>query len=587
MTRSFCVSELVLVLTMAILLAACGKEGAGDKVGSAASAPPEVAFEDVAPGSGLDFVHNAGATGQYYFPEIMGAGGAMFDYDNDGDLDVLLIQGGALGEAGMPESLPNGLSYSLFKKGHRLFRNELDQGGGLRFTDVSDAAGLVTEHYGMGVAIGDVDGDADLDLYITGFGDNYLFRNNGNGTFSDITAASGANDPRWSTSATLFDMDHDGDLDLYVANYVRFTLGNNVRCTLIAGQRDYCTPDAFPAHRDSLFRNEGLGRFSDVSTASGIGAKAGPGLGVLAADFNADGHNDLYVANDKKANFYWLNDGKGKFTEAALMAGAAYNRAGTAEASMGVTAADFDGDGDEDLFMTHLSAETNTLYLNDGAGQFEDATDRFGLGGDSLPFTGFGSAFFDANNDGLLDLFVANGAVLAETAQAGSDWPYRQTNQLFVNTGSRFADMSTRSGDAMQVMETGRGAAFGDVDNDGDIDVLVTNNNGLARLLLNENGSESPWLRVRLVGGAAARDPVGAKVALLDVNGSASWRRAHRDGSYLSASDLRVHFGFAGRNDIKAVGVEWPDGRRERWTLEETNKEITLVEGSGVVWPRD
>ena len=385
---------------------------------------------------------------------------------------------------------------------------------------------------------------------MTGFGDNYLFRNNGNGTFSDITEATGSNDPRWSTSATFFDMDHDGDLDLYVANYVRFSLGNNIRCTLSAGQRDYCTPETFPSHRDSLFRNDGFGRYSDVSAAAGIAAKSGPGLGVLAADFNGDGHNDLYVANDKKANFFWLNDGKGRFTESALMAGAAYNRAGTPEASMGVTAADFDGDGDEDLFMTHLSAETNTLYLNDGTGQFDDATDRYGLGGESLPYTGFGATFFDVNNDSLLDLFVANGAVLAESSQAGSAWPYRQKNQLFVNDGAKFSDASAMAGKAMQVSEVSRGAAIGDIDNDGDLDVLVTNNSGPARLLLNQAGGDAPWLRVRLVGGASARDPVGARVAILNADGAMLWRRAHRDGSYLSASDLRVHFGLGTRNDV-------------------------------------
>ncbi|NNF51367.1 MAG: CRTAC1 family protein [Gammaproteobacteria bacterium] len=567
----------VSVLLLGCVAAACGGDRATDNTDSGISLPASV-FKDAAADVGISFEHTPGATGQFYFPEIMGAGGAVFDYDGDGDLDVLLIQGRDLDSGSEATPL------------HRLFRNELDAAGKLRFTDVSAEAGIVTAHYGMGVAIGDVDGDADPDVYITGFGNNYLFRNNGNGTFSDVTAASGTNDPRWSTSASFFDMDGDGDLDLYVANYVRFTLGNNILCTLRSGQRDYCTPDAYPAHRDSLFRNDGLGRFSDVSVSSGIASKAGPGLGVLAADFNGDGHNDLYVANDKKANFFWLNNGTGKFSETALMAGAAYNRAGTPEASMGVTAADFDGDGDEDLFMTHLSAETNTLYLNNGTGQFEDATDRFGLGGESLPYTGFGSAFFDVNNDGLLDLFVANGAVLAESSQAGEPWPYRQKNQLFVNGGKRFSDASAAAGPAMQVAAVGRGAAFGDVDNDGDVDVLVTNNSGVARLLLNEAGNSQPWLRVRLIGSVSVRDPVGARVAVIgakSAKGAALWRRAHRDGSYLSASDVRVHFGLAGRDDVVAVGVEWPDGRRERWPLKEINQEITLVAGSGQPWPRD
>ena len=569
----------VMPLALILLAAACG--GSGPDVEGPAGAPalPAEVFTEAAANSGLNFVHIAGARGEFYFPEIMGAGGALFDYDNDGDLDVLLIQGRDLSVAEEPAPL------------HRLFRNDLDKGRGLTFTDVSETAGIVTAHYGMGVAVGDIDGDSDADIYVTGFGDNYLFRNNGNGTFSDITDKSGANDPRWSSSASFFDMDHDGDLDLYVANYVRFSLGNNIRCTLSAGQRDYCTPSTYPAHRDSLFRNDGRGHFTDVSGPSGIASKEAPGLGVLAADFNGDGHNDLYVANDQQANFFWLNDGKGRFSESALMAGAAYNRAGTPEASMGVTAADFDGDGDEDLFMTHLSAETNTLYLNDGSGQFEDATDRFGLGGDSLPYTGFGSAFFDVNNDGLLDLFVANGAVLAESAQTGGSaarpWPYRQRNQLFVNNGKRFTDVTNSAGAAMQLEEVSRGAVFGDVDNDGDIDILVTNSNGQARLLLNAAASGNRWLSVRLMGPASARDPVGARVALLSDSRPVMWRRAHRDGSYLSSSDMRVHFGLGARNELNGVGVEWPNGRRERWPLEHSNRELRLVAGSGQPWPQE
>ncbi len=554
------------------LLCACGGGSEEAAEGEAPELPADV-FIDVAAQTGLDFVHTAGDTGEYYFPEIMGGGGALFDYDNDGDLDVLLIQNRPLEVTGTDEGQP------------RLFRNDLEKGAGLNFTDVTTSTGLVTDHYGMGVAVGDIDNDGDPDLYITGFGDNYLFRNNGNGSFSDITAAAGANDPRWSTSATLFDMDADGDLDIYVANYVRFSLGNNIRCTLIAGQRDYCTPATFPGHRDSLFRNEGRGRFTEVSAAAGIAGASGPGLGVLAADMNGDGHTDLYVANDKKANFFWQNDGRGRFLETALMAGAAYNRSGTPEASMGVTAADFDGDGDEDLFMTHLASETNTLYLNRGDGQFEDVTDRFGLGGDSLPFTGFGSAWFDVNNDGLLDLFVANGAVLAESAQAGNAWPYKQKNQLFLNRGDRFEDVSARAGAAMQLEEVSRGAAFGDVDNDGDVDVLVNNNNGPVRLLLNQAGDGVPWLSVRLIGGPASREAAGARVALLRAEDPPIWRRAHRDGSYLTASDLRVHFGLGETRSPDGVGVEWPDGRRERWSVGETSRQLTLVAGTGEPWP--
>ncbi len=520
-----------------------------------------------------DFRHMPGVSGEFYFPEIMGSGVGLIDYDGDGDLDIYLVQAADL----PPEP-----------GGHRnvLLENRLKPDGRLVLRNAGISSGLDHDGYGMGVATGDIDNDGDPDLYLTNFGPNVLYLNNGDGTFSDITPPGDAADQSWSTSASFLDYDLDGDLDLYVANYVGFTLAHNVRCAGHAGQRDYCDPKAYAPQRDRLWRNEGDGRFTDVTGPSGIGASLGNGLGVTAADFDGDGWPDIYLANDQMANFLWRNNGDGTFSETALMTGAAYNADGASEASMGVTAGDYDGDGDEDLFMTHLGAETNTIYRNDGSGGFVDVSDLAGLSAPSLGFTGFGAAWFDVDNDGLLDLFSANGAVQAEPAQVGNHpWPYRQTDQLFVNQGNgRFADVSRRSGAAFQEEHVGRGAAFGDIDNDGDIDIVVSNNNGPARLLINHADSPA-WLRVRLRGSTANRDGTGARVAVLRGGEPLLWRRAHTDGSYLSASDPRVHFGLGEVAGVDGIRVEWPGGGREHWPVTATGVELSVVQGSGEPQP--
>lgn len=532
---------------------------------------------------GLDFTHFIGATGQYYLPEIMGPGVALFDYDNDNDLDVLIAQGNSLGadleDAVFP--LP-----TAHWPGARLFQNRLSDDGDLRFIDVTDSTGLKSDGYGMGITVGDYDNDGNADVYLTNFGGDVLYRNQGDGTFVDVTEASGTANSRWSASAAFLDYDNDGDLDLFVTNYVKFALATHKKCTSALGYRDYCSPGSYSSVEDTLFQNQGDGAFIDVSNTAGIDVVAGSGLGVSCVDFDRDGLIDIYVANDQQPNHLWVNQGDGSFLESALGRGAAYNMDGRAEASMGVTAADFDGDGDEDLFMTHLTKQTNTLYLNDGKARFVDATDRFGLGQSSLAATGFGAGWFDYDNDGVLDLFAANGAVLIIEALADSDpFPYRQTNQLFRSgDDGRFQDISARSGAAMQLSEVSRGAAFGDIDNDGDIDIVVTNTNGPARLLLNEIGNRNRWLRVRLRGTTSNRDGVGARVALLRKNEDPVWRRAHSDGSYLSASDIRVHFGLDSDTALVGIGVQWPGGRREMWTDIEPNQEVVLVEGDGHPW---
>ena len=562
--------------TISLLLTSCGDSPAPPPEEPSAAA----VFDEVAERTGLTFEHFIGATGDYYLPEIMGSGVALFDYDSDGDLDVYLPQGTLLDPSDSPVA-------SRFPPpdhnwpGGRLFRNEIVPDGELKFTDVTDGAGLDHDAYGMGVAVGDYDNDGAPDLYLTNLRANRLFRNNGDGTFRDVTTR-GLDDERWSTSAAFLDYDKDGDLDLFFANYVDFLVSNSKQCFDATGSRDYCTPNVYNPVPDRLFRNDG-GRFTDVSSQSGLGSAYGNGLGVTCADFNGDGWLDIYVANDGVANQFWRNDGKGGFTDEALMAGAAYNADGLPEAGMGVTAGDFDGDGDEDLFMTHLAMETNTLYVNNGQGLFRDETNRYGLGGSSAPFTGFGLHWFDYNHDGALDLFAANGAVTIAESQRGSDYPFRQTNQLFQAQGGRFADVSAQAGPPFELSEVSRGAAFGDIDNDGDIDIVVSNNNGPARLLLNRHDGDD-WLRVRLEGTDDSRDAFGARVALLLSGATPVWARVHTDGSYLSASEQAVHFGVPAGASVEGVGVVWLNGRRERFAVEKARVN-RLRESEGQPWP--
>ena len=549
----------------------------------------EPPFREAAAETGLRFHHFTGGVGEYYIPEILGAGGALFDYDGDGDLDVLLLQGTML-DVGRPPAqarfpLPPG-----HPPGHRLFRNDLALGapGTLRFTDVTEKSGIGGPSYGMGAAIGDYDNDGDPDLYLTAFGPNILYRNDG-GAFTDVTAAAGVALDRWSTSATFVDYDRDGDLDLFVANYVDFTVAGNRKCFDPVGDRDFCMPKLYRPVPDRLFRNEGGGRFADVTAAAGILKADGPGLGVVGADFDDDGWPDLYVANDGMANQLWVNRRDGTFEDEGLISGTAYNAEGLPEGSMGVSTGDLDADGDLDLFVTNLPHETATLYLAHGKGLFQDATGAWGLGASTAPFTGFGTGFFDYDNDGWLDLFVANGAVANVEALRGQPYPFQERNLLFHNPGRPpLLEIGARAGPAFAFREVGRGAAFGDVDNDGDVDVLVTNNNGPVRLLLNETRPRRPWLSVRLQGGPAENSHgLGARIGLVRRGRPTLWRRVHTDGSYLTASDPRVHFGLGDGPTVDALLVEWPRGRREAWKRPRVGALQTLREGEGVPWPED
>ena len=442
----------------------------------------------------------------------------------------------------------------------------------------------------MGAAVGDYDNDGDPDLYVTNYGPNQLYRNNGDGTFTDVTGAagSGLDDARWSTSASFCDYDADGDLDLFVANYVDFTVAGAKVCHDPTGMRDYCGPLQFRPVPDRLFRNKGDGTFEDVSDGAGITKADGPGLGVVGADFSGDGLADFYVANDGMSNQLWLNRGDGTFAEGALIAGTALNANGIPEGSMGIAAGDPDNDGDLDLFVTNITRETHAFYRNLGRGHFEDARLRAGLGPATAPYTGFGTDWFDYDNDGLLDLFVANGAVTMIEALRGDPFPFRQKNQLLRNIGAaRFSDVTREAGPAFEPLGVGRGAAFGDIDNDGDVDVLVTNNNGPVRLLLNEAASRNHWLQVRLQGVADNRQGIGARVGLRGADGTTIWRRARTDGSYLSASDPRVHFGLGSDSGLQSVVVEWPRGSREVWTSVAPDRIVTLKQATGTRLPEE
>ena len=539
-------------------------------------------FKDVAEQAGLRFQHYNGMTGKFYLPEITGSGAALFDFDNDGDLDVFLVQGNVL----EPNTKPAGTLFpwrdSQSPQG-KLFRNDLTVGKdgrrSLSFTDVTQQSGIAATGYGMGAAVGDINNDGLPDLYLTNLGANQMYLNKGDGKFVEVTKESGTDDPRWSTSASFFDYDRDGWLDLMLVNYADFSVTNSPNCYAATTARDYCTPRVFRAPGNRLFHNKGNGVFEDVTVAARVDKEFGHGLGIVTADFNDDGWIDIYVANDGDPNQLWINQKNGTFINDALLAGAAVNRNGQTEAGMGVDAGDVDGNGTEDIFVTHLMDETNILYLNLGQALFEDRTREAGLGMPGRRFTGFGTLFLDYDNDGWLDLIVVNGAVqlLPDLVREKNPFPLGQPNQLFRNTGKgSFVEVVAEAGPEFPLLEVSRGVAAGDVDNDGDTDLLIANNNGPARLLLNNAGNQNHWLGVRLVG-KNGRDMLGAKVDIVTTTNSVLRRRVRTDGSYLSGNDPRVLVGLGQVTKVKAVRVRWPDGTADEWKEQPVDRYVTLT----------
>ena len=550
-------------------------------VSSAIAVADEAIFVDISKSAGLDFVHFNGMSGELYFPEMVGAGGALFDYDNDGDLDIYLVQGNMLGK---DKTVEDAVFKPTLPLTDRLYRNDINSKGEVHFTDVTKASGIQAQGYGMGVTAGDYNNDGWIDLYVTNFGANQLLKNQGDGTFVDTTKDAGVNDSRWSVAAAFTDIDNDGWPDLYVGNYVDFDFDNIRPCFSASVVPEYCGPMAYDPTPDSLFRNLGNGKFEDISKSSGIDKDEGSGLGIVTTDFNGDHFVDLYVANDGRANNLWLNQGDGTFLDDGMLSGAAVNMDGMPEASMGVDAADFDDDGDEDLFMTHLTRESNTLYVNSGDGLFDDLSVATGIAKSSLQFTGFGMGWIDYDNDGWLDLYISNGGVtMIEQQVAKKDpLPLKQTNQLLRNTGKmNFTEVTDQAGSVFDLLEVGRGAAFGDIDNDGDTDILLINNSGPARLLRNEIGQQNSWLGLRLVDAMGQTNIVGAKAAIKKKDSLRSWRRSRREGSYASSGDPRVVFGLNDDSDKQSVVVVWPNGEKEAWDDLATNQYHLIKRGSG------
>jgi hypothetical protein len=520
---------------------------------------PRAIFVDRTRETGLLFTHINGASGELLLPEVIGSGGALFDYDNDGDLDVFAVQGSTVGSGRVHGPLAQS----------RLYRNDRGLNGDmrLRFTEVTERSGLGVTGYGMGAATGDFDNDGWIDLYVTFLGSSRMFRNAGDGTFTDVTANTRTNVPAWGTSATFFDYDRDGFLDLYVATYVDFSSEMKRNCFSAASARDYCNPAVYAPVPDRLFHNEGNGTFTDVSARAGISRAARRGLGVLAADYNDDGWLDLFVANDGDPNQLWINQrGAGTFKDEALLSGVAVNRSGQPQGSMGIDFGDIDGDGDEDLFVTNLDNEGNTLYLNLGKGLYEDRTTEAGLF--KLGFTGFGTRFVDYDQDGSLDLFIANGAVrhLSRQVQAGDPYPLKQRSQLYRNDGKgKFSDVSELAGPALAPLLVSRGVAAGDLDNDGATDLVVFNNSGPARVLMNELAPRGHWLGVRVVDTRYRRDALQARVELSGRGRRGQVRRVQTDGSYSASGDPRVVFGLDRDQSAQTVRVHWGPGDVEEF----------------------
>lgn len=509
-------------------------------------------FTDITTGSGIDFRHAASKTAVKFLPETMGGGVALLDYDADGRLDVFFTNGAALDGDMTSARMPDKRAARFW---NRLYRQTADG----RFEDVTARAGLAGQRYDFGAAAGDFDNDGHVDLYVTGYGGNTLYRNRGDGTFDDVTAAAGVAAGGWSSSAAFVDVDHDGWLDLFVGRYLDWSWEANSACPSADGSgRAYCHPRLFPPVTNVLFRNNGDGTFGDVSRESGLAAHAGKALGVAIDDYDGDGRIDVFVANDSMRQFLFRNRGDGTFTEVAVATGVAYDEDGRAFAGMGTDFGDYDGDGRPDLIVTTLSMERYALFRNDGPDGFSYTTHVSGVGRATARGSGWGTRLFDYDNDGDLDLFVAQGHVLDTVSMARQGYDYEQPPLLLRNDGARFTDVSGEMGAAFRRAAAGRGAAVGDLDNDGDLDVVVANLDGPPVVLRND-ASAGRSLQVRLRGTRSNRDGIGAVLVLTDARGRARRAIASTSSSYQSASDGRVHFGL-GSVPTQRLDVRWPSG---------------------------
>ncbi len=536
-----------------------------------ASPPVSVTFTDIARQAGILFVHDNAATSAKYLIETMGAGCGWIDYDQDGLWDLYLVN-----SAATPAYAPKGPLRSA------LYRNNGDG----TFTDVTASAGVGAEGlFGMGVAVGDYDNDGFPDLFVLGYGRCILYHNTGHGTFTDVTARAGVADlGRWASSAAWFDYDNDGRLDLVIANYVNWTPGRNFYCgDRGPGMRSYCHPDAYHGQPATLYHNNGDGTFTDVSLASGVGAEPANGLGVVTFDYDNDGRQDIFIANDSMPNHLFHNEGNGTFREISYDAGVAVGGDGQLEAGMGVDAADTTGSGLPDLFVTHLDQQLGRLYRNPGNGSYEDATVASRIGYATFHLSGFGVRFIDYDNDGLTDLFVANGHVLDNIQLYHSDVQYAEPKLMFRNTGHGiFENVSDSLGADLRQPRVSRGVAAGDFDNDGDVDLLVSNNGQAPQLLRNDGGNGNHWLEMLLVGTKSNRDGVGARVEICA--GDLVLYDQRKGGmSYQSAQDPRLHFGLGPHTKVDEAEILWPSGTVTRLANLQADQVIVVKEDSGLV----
>lgn len=533
------------------------------------AAAPAVTFVDVAKSAGVHFKHDNAATAEKYLIETMGSGCGWLDYDQNGLFDLYLVNGAATKIYQPKAPLRSAL-----------YRNNGDGS----FTDVTDKAGVGAEGlFGMGVAVGDYDNDGYPDLFVCGYGRCILYHNNGDGTFTDVTAKAGvANDGRWASSAAWFDYDNDGRLDIIVANYVDWSPERNFYCgDKGPGMRSYCHPDDFHPQPPTLFHNNGDGTFTDVSGTSRVGLKPGNGLGVVTFDYDDDGWQDIFIANDSMPNFLFHNNRDGTFTETAYLAGVAVSGDGAAEAGMGVDAAVTSNSGRMDLVVTHLDLQLARFYRNLGELGFEDATFPSKLSYATYHMSGFGTRFVDYDNDGAVDLFMADGHVLDNVERYHADTRYAEPKLMFRNNGNGiFENVSGQLGDALLAPRVSRGVAVCDFDNDGDLDILVNNNGGFPQLLRNDGGNTNHWLEILLVGTKSNRDGVGARVKL---TAGDLFLYAQRKGgmSYQSAQDPRLHFGIGARQKIDTIEVRWPSGVVTTLSGVPSDQIITIEEGKG------
>ena len=511
-------------------------------VTAATSAPGNIKLIDRTESSGISFEHQNGASGSLFLPEIMGSGVALVDLDGDGKLDLWFVQSG---------NLEDDKQYC-----DAIYRNTTTKDGNLRFVDVTEETGICAAGYGMGIATGDIDNDQDIDILLTNFGPNELWINDGQWQFEKSSIGSVITRDDWSVSATFTDINQDNLLDLYIANYVDFTISSHKQCKDNYGSPSYCSPVVYSPTRDRLYINKGNGNFFDASDKYGVHRVSAAGLGVVARDFDRDGDQDVIVANDMNDNILWENNKSEQFSNKSLFSGIAVNSDANVEAGMGVIAKDFDADCDIDVFMTHLDAQTNTLYVNNGQALFTDRTSQLGLAASSLSYTGFGAGWIDLDNDSDLDLVSVNGAVttLLGKKRENDSIPYSQKNQIWVNDGVRFEEITPLYFSAKEVS---RGAAFGDFDNDGDIDIVITNNNGKARVY--ENVTE-PRAWIGIIPSRTTGPTESTQVRLVNPMTACRMQTVQSDGSYASSMDSRIVFGLGSDTEKQTIKIHWPDG---------------------------